>query len=138
MALSRDETFGMLLALRCELKVNESMIKELCLIHKKVQSYLVMLMLALPTLAFAGSWSQVGNVNDFRIQGGTAVLGKLEGVTLVCGTSEFRMVAGIEKEEQVFALLLSAQLSGKKVRLHQTDECDEDNRSLVIGVRILN
>ena len=106
--------------------------------HKKVWSYLVMLMLALPALAFAGSWSQAGNVNDFRIQGGTVVLGELQGVTLVCGTSGFRVVEGIEKEDQVFALLLSAQLSGKTVRLHQTDECDANNRSFIIGVRILN
>jgi hypothetical protein len=106
--------------------------------HKKIWSYLVMLMLVLPTLAFAGSWSQAGNVNDFRIQAGTVVLGKLVGVTLVCGTSEFRMVEDLEKEDQLFALLLSAQLAGKRVRLHQTEECDATNRSFIIGVRLLN
>jgi hypothetical protein len=91
---------------------------------KKIQSYLVVLLLVLPALTFGASWSGSGVVNNLRIHNGNQVYGHLQGITLVCGNSNFLLVGGFAKEEQVFAMLLTAQTTGKAIKVFQTGECD--------------
>ena len=89
-------------------------------------------------------WSEAGVVNQLRIYDG-AILGRLEGVELSnCGStgnpsSNFKLAANVPMESYIFSILLTAQSTGKYVKVLYDDinTCDS-NRLIITGARLIN
>ncbi|MDP5211371.1 hypothetical protein [Microbulbifer sp. 2205BS26-8] len=95
--------------------------------------------LATSPFALAGSWTTAtGKLVDLRIFDGFQIYGTLEGVQLSCSNNGRFLVTTQEftLKDQLFSMMLAAQVSGKSVQLYDTGECSSNrDKTIVNGLR---
>jgi hypothetical protein len=88
-------------------------------IQKKSIILLLMFVLALPAVVYAGNWNtNAANIESIRMVEGTVYV-QLS-VTVECeslSTNQFKMDAGRDGVKETYAMLLGAYLTNKKVKV---------------------
>lgn len=87
---------------------------------KKYLFIMVNILLGFSSCVEAASWSAEGNLQNLRVFNGAQVLVKLSGTTNSCGNATYVLDEGFEYFDLVKAMLLSAEVSNRPVKLYVT------------------
>jgi hypothetical protein len=82
-------------------------------------------------------WSAPGTIKNVRVSNGSLIYGDVEGVTLTCGSSSFRLASGLRLENGILSILLTAQSTGKKIKFHhEPGSCENTYTTIIRGAWI--
>lgn len=93
-----------------------------------------------PVALSAQVWTGYGDVDHLRVWNGESILGYFVNETLPCGSGKnYQIKPDLPLQDTIVSILLTAQTTGKKVKLlYQEGECTENGNTYIYGVRLVN
>ncbi len=86
----------------------------------------------------AGEWTSLSTINNLRIIDGSYIYGNLINGDriLSCGGWAFRVGGDTPLFKELVSMLLSAQVTGSRVKLYDTGVCVNGDQTVINGVQL--